>query len=472
MAVILGLDAGTTTVTALAVDADTGAVRARRSTATRGDVTPDDRAHSHSEWDPNALAAAAFDCLRELARELDGVEVAGLGLTGQQHGVVLVDRELRPVSPFVNWQDRRGERPAPSGTTWTEAARRRLGPDAPARTGCRLATGYAATTLFWLAQHDLVPAGGTACFITDYLGSLLTGQAPVTDATMAASSGVFDVAAGAWAADLVAALGLPADLLPPLGPTGTVLGTLTPAMARRTGLAAGLRVCVGAGDNQASFVGSVARPDEAVLVNVGTGGQVAARADGFASDPILETRPFPGGGFLLVCAGLCGGRAYALLADFFRRVLAEVGGTTGEVDVYAAMNSLAATMPPGAGGLRCEPFFTGTRHRPELRGAWTGVAPENLTPGHLARSLLEGMARAFREGAEAIGRYLGRPRTHVVGAGNGMRENALLARLVGEELGLPLVLPRHREEAAFGAALLAAVGTGVLPDLSAAGHWV
>jgi sugar (pentulose or hexulose) kinase len=346
------------------------------------------------------------------------------------------------------------------------------GPDAPPRTGCKLAAGYLAVTLFWMKETGALPGAATACFLMDYFAAWLTGRRPVTDATCAASSGALDLRRGEWDSAILAALGLPRALFPEIRPSGEPLGGLSRDAADRTGLPAGLPVFVGIGDNQASFLGSVASRTDTVLVNVGTGGQVAVYTEGLHQDALLETRPFPGGGYLLVCAGLSGGRAYAALEGFFRQVGVQLCGLPEGRPLYQAMNALAAAVPPGAGGVRCEPFFTGTRHRPELRASWGGLSAETFTPGHLTRALLEGMARAFREGYEAIVRQTGRPAAHLVGAGNGLRENSVLARVVAQELALPLQVPRHREEAAFGAALLAAVGTGACPDLAAAGRLI
>src|SRR5262249_9923003 len=160
----------------------------------------------------------------------------------------------------------------------------------------------------------------TACFLMDYFTALLTGKSPVTDATCAASGGVLDVGRGDWDTPSLEALGLPRSLFPDVRPSGEVLGAVTTELGEATGLPAGLPVCVGLGDNQASFVGSVAEPGESVLVNVGTGGQVAAYCPGFVHDSLLETRPFPRGGALLVWAGLVGGRSYAVLEGFYRQV--------------------------------------------------------------------------------------------------------------------------------------------------------
>jgi sedoheptulokinase len=281
---------------------------------------------------------------------------------------------------------------------------------------------------------------------------------------------VFDVIGGHWDPVLLEALGLPPALFPEVRPSGEQRGGLTAELARRTGLPSGLPVFVGIGDNQASFLGSVARRNEEVLVNVGTGSQVAAHSGRFVFDPGLETRPFPGGGYLLVCAGLSGGRSYAVLEQFFRMVGAQLFELGPNGPLYPVMNQLAAQVPPGAGGLRCEPLFSGTRAHPEWRGSWTGVGPENFTPAHLTRALLEGMARGFLGGYEAIRSHLEQPPARLVGAGNGLRENPLLADIVAQTFGLPLAVPEHREEAACGAALLAAWGAGLFPDLASAGR--
>jgi sugar (pentulose or hexulose) kinase len=137
--------------------------------------------------------------------------------------------------------------------------------------------------------------------------------------------------------------------------------------------------------------------------------------------------------------------------------------------MYALMNTLAKAAPPGAGGVRCEPFFTGTRAEPDRRANWSDISEENFTPAHMVRALLEGMARAFHDGARRIQAATGAAATRLIGAGNGVRENPAFAGILAEEFGLPLSVPAHHEETAFGAALTAALGAGLLPDLAAAG---
>lgn len=476
MPIVLGVDLGTTTITALALDTVTGRLLAVHTAANDGETTsPADKLRGRSEWNASHMVSLAMDCLRSVTEQLgtQKTECAGIGITGQQHGMVLLDDRHTPLTPLINWQDRRGLDPF-HGTkgSFVDQAVALLGPEATRRTGCRLATGYLGTTLFWMKTQGMLPNATTACFIADYMASQLTVGQPVTDPTSGASSGLFDVPQRNWATDLMAALELPAQLFPEVREAGQSLGGLNKAAADRLGLAEGTPVFVAVGDNQAAFVGSVADLKQTVLVNVGTGAQVAAFSEQFVHAPPLETRPFPIRGNLLVNAGLCGGRSYALLDRFFRSVGQTMFGMSGNEPLFEAMNQLAETTPAGADGLRCVPLFTGTRANPELRGQWTGMSPETFTPGHMVRALLEGMARVFRDGFDLICAATGVRYGNLVGSGNGLRENKVLSRIVSHEFGLPLSLPPIREEAALGAALIAGVGAGVFADLDAAGRIV
>jgi sugar (pentulose or hexulose) kinase len=317
-------------------------------------------------------------------------------------------------------------------------------------------------TLFWWNAHGLLPAGGTACFIGDYLASELTGCRVVSDPSNAASSGLLDVRRRCWDGAVLEALGLPVGLFPEIREADQVLGHVVPAAAAATGLAAGLPVFVALGDSQSAFLGSVEDRREDVLVNVGTGAQVMTAIDHFAFVPPLETRPLPRSGNLLVSAQLCGGRAYAVLERFFHGVLRQLGGLGVHEKLYDHLNRLADGVSAGSDGLRCRPLFTGTRAEPELRASWTGMSPENFTAAHMARALLEGIAEVLSEDYVRIGQAAGKSYRRVIGSGNALRKNPVLCRAVAERIGLPLRLLPHEEEAAVGAARLAVWGAGLI----------
>jgi sugar (pentulose or hexulose) kinase len=473
--ITVGIDVGTTSITALAVT-EAGEVAASVTVASEANVTaPADRARGRSEWDATRLVEQAQKAVAQCAQQLGAraAEVCGIGLTGQQHGGVVVDRDLQPVTPLINWQDRRAEEPAPDGRSFLTHARESLGVHVARRAGCTLSAGFLGATLYWLQRNAALPEiAAWACFVADLVGARLTGNPPQTDPTNGASSGLFDLKRRTWDEEAVARLEIPRTLLPPVAEAGDPLGRLCEEAAQATGLAAGTPVFVGLGDNQASVLGSVADLRDTVLVNVGTGAQVARCCEAVHYAPPLETRPFAREGYLLVHAGLSGGRAYAALERFFAGAVRDFCGTEPAGRLYERMNALAAQVPAGADGLRFDPTFAGTRSDPFRRASLGAMSEANFTPAHMVRALLEGMARGFREGYDNLRAALGSDAGMLVGAGNGLRENPLLAQMVADEFGLPLHVPRHHEEAAFGAALVAGFGAGVFPSLEAAGKAV
>ncbi len=376
MGLYLGLDLGTTKIAAVIIDAASGAVIALASAP---EPEPLSAPLGRSEWDTEAMVARALATGHEaLAASGRAGEVRAIGVTGQQHGMVLAGDTPqggpRPLGPFIGWQDKRGDEPNGDAPSPVSQMHQLAGESALARTGCRLASGFLGATLYWLTGRDQVPQEARwALTLPDYFVAHLCAQSPVTDPTNAAGAGLLDVAARRWDAELVAALGLRADLLPSIRPTGALVGELAPIAAAALGLPAGMPVMNAFGDNQASFFGSIGVATGDLLVNIGTGGQISAIAEGFTRGDLLETRPYLGDTHLLVGAGILGGRSYALLRDFIRQIGREVFGTTGPDDLYPILNALAAATPPGSDGLRCDPRFGGNRFDPAQRGSFTGL---------------------------------------------------------------------------------------------------
>ncbi len=468
MGLFVGLDVGTTSVSAVALDADAARVVAAVSRPHGAGRTG--AVAGRAELDVDALWEVTQGVLAAVAADVgDRRAIGALGVTGQMHGLALVGSDGTPVAPAITWQDQRGAESDAAGGTYLERFIAEAGgPEAFARMGALPATGYLGPSLYWLRRNGLLPAAAaTACLIPDAIVARLTAGPPVTDPTDAASTGLYDVVGGAWDRDLLRRLGLPEGLLAPVRASGDVAGRLDPDVARRVGLSPGLPVAVAIGDNQASYIGSVRHAADALLVNIGTGAQVSALMDAFATAPGLEARPFPGGRYLLVGAGLFGGASYALLRDLFARIGEALFGGAEAEGLYERMNELAARVPPGSDGLRFTPLFAGTRVDPTMRGNLTGMGVHNLTPGHLARALLEGVAEQLHGLYDAM-RPLAGARTDLVGAGNAVERNALLARLLATRFGLPLHLPAFEEPAAVGSALVAATAAGAFGDLDAA----
>lgn len=474
MPLILGIDLGTTKVTGIAVDTETGKVVASSTVGTSGNATSsEDRDRGRSEWDADAMLNSGLVCLTRLGSQLSerSANVVSLGVTGQQHGMVLINSERRPVSPFINWQDQRGNDLIPGQEfSWVQAARERIGSDAVQRTGCRLNAGFLATTLFWLNEHCQLPANASACFLMDLFVVTLTRGTPVTDPTVAASAGVLNVANRSWDDDAIAALGLSCELFPEVREADIPAGRLSAEFSTATGLPAELPVSVPIGDHQASFLGSISEIRDSVLLNVGTGAQLAVFSENNDFAPPIELRPFPLRGNLLSNVGLTGGWSFQVVENFFRQLGVELFGAADETPLYEGLNRLAEQAMPECGGLKCVPTFSGTRANPNQTGSFLGVTPENLTPANFARAVLTGMARNYREAWDQITAVTGvrdSPPT-LAGAGNGLRESEVLTAAVADEFGVAPVFTRHREEAAFGAALMGAVSNRVFDSLESA----
>ncbi|MFC1465126.1 MAG: sedoheptulokinase [Candidatus Brachytrichaceae bacterium NZ_4S206] len=451
----LGLDIGTTTIAAVVFDTEAAQVVAHATASNDAGCTPADRrTEGWAELDLVRVFALALDVLERAIRPLDrrADQVRTIGVTGQMHGAVFLGHDLSPVHPAITWQDQRTRDLIP------EFIARAGGAGAFANMGCLPAAGYLGPTLYWLHRHDALP-DGYVCGIPEAVAAMLTAQPPVSDPTLAASTGLFDILHGRWDESLLRALDLPAHILPPVVEPGVRVGELRNDLAQRLGLPGGVIIGAALGDHQASLIGSQCDAPGQLHINIGTSGQVSLVVERFTPsmpEQGIETRPFPGRRFILTGAALCGGEALALLRRFFADALITFGARPPDDDVmFTAMIAAAARIPPGTDGLRIHPTFDGVRHRPGDSAECTGLRRANFTPAHVTRAMIEGVADELGVFYDAM-REAGFAGRSLAGAGNALRRNALLREAVEQRIGLPLHLPPWEEEAAAGAAILAA----------------
>ncbi|MGD8397256.1 MAG: FGGY family carbohydrate kinase [Anaerolineae bacterium] len=460
---MIGLDLGTTTISGVLLDAAGAPIHVARR---RVDAGVSSARPTRAEQDPTRLTALALDVLAELAAA--GGPVDGIALTGQMHGLLCTDARGQPLTPLITWQDRRTAEPLPDGTTTLERLRTRVADLDWRPNGCRIHHGYGAATLFWLVEQDALPPDTRyVTTLAGWLAARLCGRPPATDPTFAASWGIYDLLAGTWSAALLNRLGLDLSLLPPVWPSSAPLRELAPAVAEQVGLPAGVPVLNPIGDNQASFLGATLQftpgvnlagqraqadvPGGIVLVNLGTGGQVSWAVPAFEPPTErVETRPLPGGGALRVGASLCGGGAYAWLADTVRAWLAEFGLEIETAALYQHLNGLARACDD-TGSLRVRPTFLGVRGASGVDGgAIEGITPDNMRLGSLARATLEGIVDELYDlYATHRGRAAGGQR--VVAAGGAVERNPLLLALLSRRFALPVEMAKSQEAAALGA---------------------
>ena len=414
--VLVGVDVGTTGVKAVAISPD-GRVLGSASES-YGLSTPQP---GWAEQDPEDWWRATEACLSRLPQ-------GPIGLSGQMHGLVVLDAENRVLRPAMLWNDQR------TGAECAEIEARVGLERLIELTGNRGLTGFTAPKLLWLRRHE----PGTYARIRhvllpkDYVRLRLTGEFAI-DAADASGTLLFDVRGRRWSAEVCEALDVPLEWLPPVHESTEVAG---------------------AGDQAAGALGvGIVKPGP-VSVVLGTSGVVFAVLPSYAPDAQARVHVFchavPGTwhamGVMLSAAG-----SLAWLRNI--------------VDAsYGVLDEEAAHWPPGAEGLLFAPYLAGERtpHAdPDARGAFTGLSLRH-DRGALARATLEGVAYGLRDSLELL-RELGvRPEVGRVSGGGATSD--LWVRIVASVLALPLERTELEEGAAFGAALLAGVRAGVFAD--------
>lgn len=449
----LGLDIGTTTISAVVVGMEEREIL-KAYTIPNGSFIETDLPWEKIQ-DPDKIMQKALGLLEEILQEHQDIGV--IGLTGQMHGIVYLDENGKHISPLYIWQDGRGnipvekilsEDPVPEDAL-SEAGRSICG-ILEEEYGVKAHTGYGLVTHLYNCRNNLVPEGAAkVCTIMDYLGMRLTGRrTPLMHSSNAASLGLYDAKKNGFRADILQKAGADADILPEVTDDFISVGSYK-----------GIPVSAAIGDNQASFLGSVENAADSVLVNMGTGGQISVLSDTYFTAKGIEARPFVKGHYLLAGSSLCGGRAYALLEHFFRSY-AEAAGITG-VDHYSVMGKILDEKNDGE-KLKVNTTFSGTREKPEKRGSIKNIGTENFTPKALIGGVLEGMAEELYKMYRKIEKGLAGPKTRMVASGNGIRKNRHLQEVMSEKFGMSLELAKREEEAAYGAAVSGMIAAGEL----------
>src|SRR5215213_7909273 len=440
---LLGLDLGTSSVKALLM-AEGGAILGEGSASYSVRAPRQGWAESSPEdWWAAVLEATGA------AVGWRGAEVMALGLSGQMHGVVLVDELALPLRPAVIWADAR------SGAEL--AAYRGLDEDLGRRLANPPAVGMAGPSLLWLRDQepDAYTSARWALQPKDWLRMRMTGEA-ASEPSDASATLLYDLLADDWAYAVAENLGLRTELLAPLVPSACFAGMLEGDAAGELGLREGLPVAAGAADTAAAMLGTgLVRPGPLQLT-VGTGGQVVTLREGPEPDPNGHTHLYraavPGLWYSMAAIQNAG-----LALEWVRKVL----GVSWK-DVYEE----AFVVPPGSGGVTFLPYLSGERtprFDPGARGAWTGLGLDH-TRGHLLRAALEGVAFALREGLEALeGLGITAPELRLAGGGASGESGNPWRRLLADVLGRPLrLLPDEISSiaSARGAAFLAGFASG------------
>jgi len=455
---VLGLDVSTTATKAVLVD-DAGAVRGVGLAEYDFSVPRP----LWSEQDPRAWWDAAAAAIRSVLRStgVTADDVSAIGLSGQMHGAVLLDRDDHVLRPAILWNDQRT-------VAECEAIREAIGPQRLIEiTGNDALPGFTAPKLLWVRAHEPEVWNRVAHLLLpkDYVRLRLTGS-HATDKADGAGTLLFDLAARDWSAEVLAALDIPVSWMPAAREGPEVTGAITPGAAGETGLLAGTPVVAGGGDQAANAIGVGAVAPGTVALSLGTSGVVFATTDRPLSEPAGRVHAFchavPDRWHMMSVMLSAGGSL-----RWIRDVLAP--GTD-----YESLLDGASDVPPGSDGLWFLPYLTGERSPhpdPLARGAFVGltIAHERR---HLVRAVLEGVAYGLRDGLDLM-LAAGVPAPDQIRASGGGTASRLWVQILADVLDAEIATVDTAEGAAYGAAVLAAVGVGWHPRVEdACALWI
>jgi xylulokinase len=445
MTYFLGIDVSTTATKALLIDS-VGQVVAVAST-----VYPFETPYPlWSEQHPSLWWEGTQRSIRVVLEESDinPIDIGGIGLTGQMHGLVLLDRAGNVLRPAILWNDQRTQ-------AQCDEIHRRIGKDQFIQiTGNVALTGFTAPKILWVKENepDIYIRAAHVLLPKDYVRYKLTGEYAM-DKADGAGTVLMDLKARDWSDEILSALEIPRSCMPPLYEGPEITGRLSKAAAAATGLEAGTPVVAGGGDQAAQAVGVGAVVEGIVALTLGTSGVVFATTNG----ALIEQE----------------GRLHAFCHSVPNKwhlmgvMLSAAGSLRWYRDTFAAkmdydeLLAPAGEIPVGSEGLLFLPYLTGERTPypdPLARGAFVGLSVRHGM-AHTTRAVLEGVAFGLKDSFELI-QSSGLGEIRQVRISGGGAKSPLWRQILADVFACELLTVNTTEGAAYGAALLAAVGAG------------
>ncbi len=461
---LLGIDVGTGGTRAVLID-ERGRVIAS-ATAEHKPISAPHR--GWAEQDPDDWWAAACKAVPQClaAGKTSAEEIACVGLTGQMHGLVMLDADGKVLRPSLIWCDQRTEEECREITEKIGAKRLIELTANPAL------TGFTLPKIWWVQKHEpeIWKRVAKVMLPKDYVRFKLTG-AHVIDVADASGTLIFDVVHRRWSQEMIAASGFSEAILPRVMESQEISGRVNAEGARACGVAAGVPVVAGAGDQAAGAVGMGIVQPGAVSATIGTSGVVFAATSRPEFDPRGRVHTFchavPQRWHVM---GVTQAAGFSLrwFRDQFGVGPAAGGAADAARDPYDALLEEASRVPAGSDGVLWAPYLMGERTPhldPNARAALVGLAATH-TRGHVVRAILEGVAFSLRDTFTIFGE-LKLPVTSMRLGGGGAR-GGLWRQVQADVYGMPVDIVEAEEGPAYGAALLAGVGAGVWKSVDAA----
>ena len=438
MSTVLGIDLGTQNVKVVCYDFETRETVAVENAPLDLYQTEEGIAEQQAQWWTHALKQA----LHQVGKDVRNSVVA-IGVSGQQHGFVPIDKRGEVLSPVKLWCD-----------TSTEAECEAIMRDFGGADACLnevgnlILPGYTASKVRWFRDNCPGLYEQMDCILLphDYLNFYLTGERRM-EAGDASGTGFLDVRLRDWSDKMLKAIDPERDLrecLPNVAIINEAMGALLPSVAAEVGLPSGVPVSIGGGDNMMGAIGTGNVTSGVVSMSLGTSGTVFAYSD----SPIVDKK----GNIAAFCSST--GGWLPLLCTMNCTVSTELMRDLFDLDI-ASFDAKVASAPRGANSVITVPFFNGERtpNLPNAKGCILGLDSRNTRPENIARSAVEGATFAMRFGIDELAE-LGIDASEIVVTGGGVN-SAMWRQIISDVCNAPVTVLKQNEGAAFGAALQA-----------------
>ncbi len=427
-----GIDIGTTHISATVLDVEKRTLKSTNSYANRRMVS------THSlmyEQDPVEIERIVRDIIAALPQPIESITV-----TGQVHGITYYDRANNPVSPHSTWLDRRSEIVL-DGESIEQKFETATGIHIPA--GYGFLTHYA-NTLLGIVPETAVGFCGILEFIT---GRLIGRPLEKSESSCLGTMGSWNPVKKCFDPKVLEVT-LTDQIVTPLKPCDPF------EIAGYTD--EGIPVLYPVGDNQAGFFALVKEGEGATLISIGTSGQISYFSHSPQAPETMELRNLLDSGFIHVGATLTSGKAYENLKNFFESVYSGLTGECLDDGHVFDMMKKAADRDRAEEAIRCAPLFSGTRRSSAIKGSYSNITLNNFTMGQMVRATVNGIVEELHE-------YIGdEPVYELVATGSAVEKNHLFRNSLERIFSTNLTIPSVEDGAAFGAALVGAIGTGKL----------
>lgn len=457
MAYLIGIDVGTSSTKAILIDESGQVIKT---------VAPEYEFQTPkplwAESDPADWWTATIAAIKSLLDGIDTSQVAGLGLTGQMHGLVCLDKDGEVLRPCIMWNDQR------TADQCREMTARIGDDDVIAITGNPILPGFTAPKLRWIEENEpeVYSRIDKILLPKDYIRYKLSGEF-FTDVSDASGTSLLDVQQRRWAHYILNEFKWPLSWLPEVTESTEATTRISADAATATGLLAGLPIIAGGGDQAAQAVGCGIVREGVISATLGTSGVVFAHSDEYRVEKKGRLHAFchavPGKWHLMGVMLSAGGSYQWYRNQLCQDELSQEKATGS--DSYEILNEAAAKVPPGAEGLLFLPYLSGERTPypdPNARGSFIGLSLRH-TKAHLTRAVLEGVSYGLNDSLELM-RSMGIAPENIVLSGGGAK-SPLWRQMLADVFDTRCTMVNATEGAAYGAALLAGVGAGVYPSV-------